>query len=148
MIFRMESLIDAPAEEVFAWHARPEALTQLTPPRPRVRVESVVGEPLAVGTVVTLRLPFGLRWVARHTALEPGRMFRDEQERGPFRRWVHTHRFEPVEGGRCRLIDEVEYQVLCGRLVRPRIARLFAYRHAVTQAAFRAAGRDRPRRRE
>lgn len=142
MLFRMESLVDATADEVFAWHREPAALERLTPPWARVRIEQVEGEPLAIGTVVTLRLPLGIRWVARHTALEPGRMFRDEQVAGPFRRWVHTHRFEPVEGGRCRLVDEVDFAVICARLARRRIARLFAYRHEATQAAFR---RGRPR---
>ena len=137
MLFRMESLVDAPPARVFDWHREPEALAKLIPPWSKVRVESCVGEPLAVGTVVTLRLPLGLRWVARHTALEPGRMFRDEQERGPFRRWVHTHRFEPAGDGRCRLIDEVDYQVLCARLARKQIVRMFEYRHDVTCEAFR-----------
>jgi len=140
MLFRMESLIDAPPADVFAWHRSPDALARLIPPWAKVRVESCAGEPLAVGTVVTLRLPLGLRWVARHTALEPGRMFRDEQEKGPFRRWVHTHRFEPAGEGRCRLIDEVEFETFCARLARDRIVRMFEYRHDVTRDAFRRDG--------
>ena len=140
MRFRMESVIDAPADEVFAWHAHPDALTRLIPPWERVRVESVEGDPLAVGTTVTLKLPLGLRWVARHTALEPGRMFRDEMIRGPFRRWVHTHRFEPEGERKCRLVDEVECSFfgewLLAGLVRRRVEKMFRFRHATTRDQF------------
>ncbi|MEM8883744.1 MAG: SRPBCC family protein [Planctomycetota bacterium] len=138
--FRKESIIEASAEEVFEWHRRPEALPDLTPPWEPVTLESVKGEPLAVGTEVVIRMPFGMRWHARHTALEPGRMFRDEQVKGPFRRWVHTHSFEPLGPDRCRLIDSVEYQPplawISDWYVRRRLQKMFDYRHAVTQRAF------------
>jgi ligand-binding SRPBCC domain-containing protein len=32
-------------------------------------------------------------------ALDAPRGFTDEMQRGPFKRWRHTHRFEPNEGG-------------------------------------------------
>jgi ligand-binding SRPBCC domain-containing protein len=140
MRFRMDSEIEASADDVFDWHASPDALTALIPPWEKVRVESCVGEPLAVGTLVTLRLPLGLRWIARHTAREEGRMFRDEQIKGPFRRWVHTHRFEPIGPDRSRLIDAVEYEMpfgwLLDRFVRRKLKRMFDYRHATTRDAF------------
>ena len=70
-------------------------------------------------------------------------MFRDEQIKGPFASWQHTHIFEPAGPSACYLEDRVEYSVplgvlgrmVAGRFVRRKIERLFAYRHEVTARA-------------
>ena len=101
--FRYESTLDAPPEEVFRWHTRPGALERLTPPWEDVTVVDRTGG-MDDGGTVTLRIrkgPVPLTWVARHTAYEPGVLFRDEQVEGPFRTWIHTHRFEAEGEGRC-----------------------------------------------
>lgn len=96
--FIYRTRIPAPAERVFAWHAEPEALERLTPPRERVRVVERTGglEPGA-RVVLEIRLgPLRRRWLAEHTAWIPGREFTDVQRSGPFAFWEHTHRFIPV----------------------------------------------------
>jgi hypothetical protein len=148
-VFVKRTRIAAPADAVFAWHERPDALERLTPPWARVQVVSREGRGLAVGTRVVLRMkvgPIWRPWVAVHTAYEPGRSFTDVQERGPFARWVHTHRMEPIDAAACDLVDEVEYalpfgrpaELLAGWFARRQLERLFAYRHQVTRAAVEA----------
>lgn len=153
--FLKRTRIAAAAEAVFAWHAEPGALERLTPPWEPVRVVERSGgiEPGA-RVVLEMRLgPLRRRWVAQHTAWEPGRWFRDVQVSGPFARWEHTHRFIPIVGGpgdeaACWLEDEVHYalplgwlgRLLAGWYVRRKLERLFAYRHRVTAAAFAEAG--------
>jgi len=136
-------MIRAAPERVFAFHELPDALERLTPPWETARV--VQASPnLHVGAtaVIETRL-FGLipaRWVARHTAYDPPRMFEDVQVSGPFRRWRHRHIIEPHDAGAV-LRDEVEYEPplgVLGRmmsplLVAPRLRRMFDYRHAVTR---------------
>ncbi|MDY6055737.1 TIGR01777 family oxidoreductase [Micrococcus sp.] len=65
-------------------------------------------------------------WTARHTAHEPGRMFRDEMVSGPLSSWTHTHLFEDAapgeadtaEGGPGTVMtDRVEYALPGGRLL-------------------------------
>jgi ligand-binding SRPBCC domain-containing protein len=142
-MFVKESLIRARPERVFAFHELPDALGRLTPPWERVRIVEHAPD-LRVGAraVVETRI-LGLvpaRWVARHTAYDPPRMFEDVQESGPFRSWRHRHTVEPhAEGAVLR--DEIEYEppfgalgrALAPLLVEPRLRRLFEYRHAVTR---------------
>src|SRR5581483_1208330 len=135
--FQKRSVMPVDANALFAWHARPGAFERLNPPFDPAVIEQR-GEGLEVGarSVVRVRLgPIEQRWVAEHTAFEAGRMFRDEQKQGPFRRWVHTHRFVP-EGDHSALEDVVEYEAPLGlpaSVVEERLERGFAYRHAVTR---------------
>jgi ligand-binding SRPBCC domain-containing protein len=49
------------------------------------------------------------------TAFEPPAAFADTQVEGPFRKWVHAHRFEAVDGA-TRVSDRVEYEPPGGML--------------------------------
>jgi hypothetical protein len=140
--FVRRTRIDASAEEVFAWHARPGALQRLTPPWEPVEVVSEEGG-LRNGAEVTLRVhagPVAVRWVARISDCVPGRQFRDTQVRGPFAFWQHTHCMQPDGPAACTLEDRIVYALpfgplgrwIGGRLVRRKLDRLFEYRHLVT----------------
>lgn len=126
------SVVDAPIDDVFAWHARPGAFARLSPPWQPMRLVSEAAS-LKDGRA-TLALPGGLRWVAVHQAggYDPPRRFVDAiggegLATLPARtvvRWRHTHDFEDVGGGRTRVIDRVDTPVP-GSLLRP----MFTYRH-------------------
>ena len=126
------SVVDAPREEVFAWHARPGAFLRLSPPWQPMRVITEA-DSLQNGRA-ELALPGGLRWVAEHQAdgYDPPRRFVDTIGAAglaslPARiamRWRHIHEFEDVGDGRTRVIDRVETPVPAQAL-RP----MFAYRH-------------------
>lgn len=143
MNFVTESLIKAQPERVFAFHELPDALARLTPPWEKAHVIAPAPD-LRVGSkaIVLTRL-FGLfpvRWVAEHTVYDPPRMFEDVQRSGPFRKWRHRHIIKPHEEGTL-LRDEIEYEPPLGflgrmtapLLIKPRLRRLFAYRHKVTR---------------
>ena len=142
--YRRRTRINASAEAVFAWHARPGALERLTPPWERVTVESRTGG-VEAGARVVLRVdagPVRLRWIAVHDDVIPGRQFCDQQAQGPFRYWRHRHRFEPAGTSACRLEDDLEYalplgwvgRIVAGGSIHEKLDRMFAYRHAVTKA--------------
>ncbi|MFL6230996.1 MAG: SRPBCC family protein [Pyrinomonadaceae bacterium] len=141
--FVKESLIRATPERVFAFHEQPDALQRLTPPWERARVIrhahiSEVGSRAIIETRLFGIIP--VRWVARHTVYDPPRLFADVQERGPFRRWHHRHVVLPHADGAI-LRDEIDYEPplrMLGRLaepflVRPRLEKMFDYRHEVTR---------------
>jgi hypothetical protein len=145
--FRRELDLEVPIEDAFAWHARPGAFERLVPPFERIRLVSHTpapeGSSIGVGARVSIaigRAPLALRWDALHTACEPPRLFVDEQERGPFARWRHEHRFEDQGPQRSRLVDAIEFELPFGAghlpltegVVQRKLARSFRARHVTT----------------
>lgn len=118
------SVVDAPVDEVFAWHRRPGALARLLPPWQPVRVLDETRH-LGAGRAV-LGLPGGLRWVAQHDpdGYDPPYAFVDRlTSLGRAVSWTHRHELER-HGERTVVTDRVETN-LPARLVRP----VLAYRH-------------------
>jgi uncharacterized protein len=126
------SVVDAPRDEVFAWHGRPGAISRLTPPWQPVRVIAEA-DSLECGRA-ELALPGGLRWVADHQAdsYDPPRRFVDSIGSGGLAslpvhlavRWRHAHEFEELADERTRVTDRVATRVP-GSALRA----MFAYRH-------------------
>jgi len=141
---RTLELPGVPAERLWAFHERPDALQLLIPPGERVEVLQPPRS-LEVGTRVVLRShigPLAFTITAEHVEYERGRLFADRMHGGPFKRWLHRHIIEPTPTG-SRLTDDIDYALrggpladaLAGPLARRRLERMFDHRHAVTRAA-------------
>ncbi len=138
-VFERSVLIDAPVEEVFAFHERPDALLLLSPPFPPVRLIQRTGQGIELKSRLELKIG-PLRWVALHTAWARNRHFEDRQEEGPFDQWIHRHEFESI-GKRTRLTDRIEYRLpggplingLFGWAVNLGLRNMFRHRHKVTR---------------
>jgi uncharacterized protein (TIGR01777 family) len=140
-VFETRTAIDAPAAEVFRWHARPGAFLRLSPPWERIEIVSARGG-IEDGGRLSLRLgtpPLSVPWVAVHRGYEEGRRFVDDMETGPFAHWSHEHAFEDASAGRSVVVDRIDYtipfgtagELVLGALVRRRLERMFRYRGAV-----------------
>lgn len=84
-----------------------------------------------------------LRWRSEITAWDPPRRFVDEQRRGPYRLWRHTHTFTEGVGGTI-VHDRVRYAVLGGILIHKLLVErdvrtIFAYREKALREIFGAA---------
>ena len=134
-------MIDAPVDEVFRFHERPDALALLSPAFPPVLMTARTGNGIDAGSRVELRVGL-VRWVALHTTYEKNRLFVDEQIQGPFAKWLHRHEFEAV-GSKTRLTDRIEYELpggplvnlLFGWAVRLALQNMFSHRHRMTRKA-------------
>jgi ligand-binding SRPBCC domain-containing protein len=141
--FVKETVIRASPERVFAFHQLPDAFWRLIPPWEKVKVVQRADiSKIGSRTILETRIlgPFKVRWIAEHTGYDPPRSFEDVQISGPFRAWRHRHIVKPHPEGAI-LRDEVEYEVpipIFGPLaaplsVKPRIQKMFDYRHQVTK---------------
>jgi len=145
-LFTFRSIVHGRAADVFQWHERPEALLELIPSAKWMRIERRTGG-LRDGGQVTFSVgagPVRLFWEARHYGYVRGRQFCDEQLRGPFRIWRHTHRIEPIGAEQTLYEDRIEFVVRGGplmqrlteRILRHILARSFARRHRIVAAHF------------
>ncbi|MBP2326245.1 uncharacterized protein (TIGR01777 family) [Kibdelosporangium banguiense] len=118
------SVVDAPQDEVFAWHGRPGAFVRLSPPWQPVRIAQEAGS-LEDGQAV-LALPGGLRWVAQHQkdGFNPPDVFVDQIAPPLSSFWRHTHEFAAEGPGRTRITDRVDTLVPAWAL-----REMFAFRH-------------------
>jgi ligand-binding SRPBCC domain-containing protein len=122
-------------DEVFAFFADAVNLETLTPPWLRFRILTPRPIEMRAGARIAYRLrlhgvPLG--WVTEITAWEPPRRFVDEQRRGPYRVWIHEHRFAERDGG-TEARDTVRYRAPGGLLVdrlavRRDVRKIFEYR--------------------
>ncbi|MBW2219047.1 MAG: TIGR01777 family oxidoreductase, partial [Deltaproteobacteria bacterium] len=126
----------------FKWHSRPGAIERLSPPWDSLKVLYRSGG-IEKGAEVTLMMkagPFPYKWFARHTEYRENEFFRDEQIKGPFSEWIHTHRFEPDGNNRCIMEDIIEYRLpfhfaskfITQSIINKKLERIFDYRHKIT----------------
>lgn len=138
--------VDASLDGVFAFFSDPANLARITPPWLSFRIHGQAPAALSEGSRIEYRIrwgPFRLRWVTRITRWVPQTEFQDVQEKGPYRSWVHTHRFTPTPRG-VRVDDRVEYALPLGALgrilhrllVRRQLEEIFAYRRGAVEEVF------------
>jgi ligand-binding SRPBCC domain-containing protein len=134
-----------PRDQVFTFFAEASNLERITPPE--LGFEIVTPQPLHLreGTRIDYRLHlFGipLSWQSEIQRWNPPEVFVDVQRRGPYKHWVHTHRFREEE--RATIIeDEVQYALpyaplseLVYPLVCLQLHRIFRYRQHAIHAYF------------
>jgi ligand-binding SRPBCC domain-containing protein len=143
-----------PRARVFDFFADAHNLERITPPFLRFHVLTPAPIAMARGARIDYRLRLHgvpLRWETAITDWEPPRRFRDEQRRGPYAQWLHTHTFEEEDGG-TMVRDEVRYRlrgpsalarVINRVMVAPDTRAIFEYRRQALTRIFAAQRVDR-----
>ena len=138
-VFRRAQRLSHPPQRSSRGTCAPGALERLVPPWGERARTGTRGRDRPDGGTVTVRVgpgPLKLRWTVRHTGFEKGVSFRDEQVRGPFDHWVHTHRFSPDGDDGCLVEDEIDWRPPLNADAAPFVRRIerilergFAFRH-------------------
>lgn len=145
-LLRREQFIPRPTEEVFAFFAQAENLGLLTPEWMHFRILTPSPITMTQGSVIVYQIKWGwipISWQTEITVLEPPFRFVDVQRRGPYRKWEHTHQFQPMEGGTL-MTDVLEYALPLGPLgrfihwlvVKRDLATIFDFRRRKIAALF------------
>ena len=136
---REQRLPGSPAD-VFAFFADARNLEAITPPLLRFRLVTPAAIVMGRGTLIRYRLRVRgvpVSWLTEITEWEPPHRFVDEQRRGPYALWQHTHTFQ-ADGDETIMRDVVRYAIGCGPLgafadvllVRRDVAAIFDHRAA------------------
>lgn len=137
-IFTRNQAIAAPREEVFAFFATPANLEAITPPWLNFRMVDASTEEIRENSEFTYRLKvhgIPMTWVSRISEWVPGERFVDEQIRGPYAMWHHTHTFDDFGDGTL-IGDRVRYSLplaplsgwIAGWFVDADVRKIFEYR--------------------
>ena len=151
-IYTYERFQKLPArrDKVFAFFQTPENLARITPPAMGFRILTPSPILMRTGTLIdyTVRvLGLRMRWTTMITTYDPPMKFVDEQLKGPYSFWHHTHAFVEENGG-TRMVDTVRYALPFGAVgalahplvVRRQMRRIFEYRAKVIAGLFEANG--------
>ncbi len=106
-------------EEVFDLFADARNLEAITPPLLRFEVITPGDIEMRVGTLILYRLHLHrvpVSWLTSIQAWDPPHRFVDQQVRGPFALWHHTHELFPSGAGGTRMRDTVRYAIGFGPL--------------------------------
>ena len=102
-----------PRAEVFEFFSNPGNLGRITPSEMKFRILTPGNIEMRQGAEVEYAIRVAgipMRWKSLISRWNPPHEFVDEQLAGPYRQWIHTHRFS--EHGKSTVIeDEVQYEL-------------------------------------
>ncbi|OGB65303.1 MAG: hypothetical protein A2Y94_01305 [Caldithrix sp. RBG_13_44_9] len=124
--FSTTSHLENPIEEIFQFFSNAENLSRVTPPHLKFEILTSLPIEMKKGTLIEYRLKIHhlpVYWQTEITVWEPPFRFVDVQLKGPYRKWVHEHKFEKMRAG-TQMTDLVEY-ALPGGPFAPIINKIF-----------------------
>ena len=146
-VLEREIVIAQPIEVVFSFFSDASNLEFLTPPWLNFNILTELPILMKAGTQINYELKLHripVKWQSDITTWDPPTRFVDEQTKGPYTKWVHSHEFAESSHG-ILIKDRVEYQVPGGFIsnflyVGNQLNQIFDYRQQRMQEFF--VGKD------
>ncbi len=137
-VLHREQLLPGTPEEVFPFFADAANLEAITPPLLRFSIVTPGDIEMRVGTLIQYRLKLHgvpISWLTSIQRWDPPYAFVDQQIKGPYALWHHTHTFVDDGAGGTRMTDTVRYALplsplseIAMPLVRRDLATIFDFR--------------------
>ena len=143
---KRNQFIPQPINQVFPFFSKPENLEIITPRDLHFSILTSKPIDMKTGQVIDylIRLKgIKMYWSSVISSYDPPYSFVDEQIRGPFSNWIHSHNFKEINGGTI-ITDHIEYSIpfkLIGRIanyifVERKLVDIFDYREKTIMDIF------------
>jgi|YelNatPaOPRAMG01_1025707.scaffolds.fasta_scaffold00094_58 ligand-binding SRPBCC domain-containing protein len=144
--FKQEQYINKSLSKLFPFFERPENLSKLTPSWLSFKIKTPLPIQMKEGATIEYSIKlFGIpmNWKTEIIKYSPPFLFIDEQKKGPYKKWVHTHSFEEING-KVLMKDKIDYDLYGGILkhlihkffVKPLINKIFEFRKITIEKEF------------
>lgn len=147
-LYTLDSIqfINKPIEDVFEFFSNPDNLSVITPPKLGFKILTPTPINMSVGRLIDYKIylmGIPIHWRTLITDFDPPHTFIDQQIKGPYTIWHHTHTFQKVDGG-VEIKDRVVYSIpfsILGRIlnflwIRKDLENIFNYRKKVIDELF------------
>ena len=114
---KREQKISKNIEDVFKFFSKPENLSIITPGKMKFKILTPSPIEMKEGALIDYTVNifgFPIRWRTLITDYKPSYMFVDQQLKGPYSMWHHTHLFERLNDEETLIKDIVIYAVPFG----------------------------------
>ena len=148
--FKTELWLPRPPKQVFPFFSDAGNLDAITPPWLHFHIVTPRPIEMRAGALIDYKLRvrgLPLRWRTLIKEWQPPYRFVDEQVRGPYRQWIHTHRFRELDG-QTLIEDEVAYRLpllplgeIGYPLIRWQLARIFGHRRQAVRNLLLPSGK-------
>lgn len=141
------TIIDKPLNVVFDFFSKAENLNALTPPELSFKITTPLPIKMFAGTIIDYKIklsgiPFS--WKTKISTWNPPHQFIDEQIKGPYVRWHHTHSFKDLGDGRTEMTDRIEFlspgwilePIINALFIQKKVEQIFVYREQKLKEIF------------
>jgi len=116
-VITQSTSIECSPRELFQFLTKPSNIVSVSPSMPSMFFHSpklMMGKGQLIHTDLSYGL-FRLSWTSKITKFEPYSFIEDTLVDGPFKKWIHRHKFEESKN-KTIIQDEIDYQVGLGPL--------------------------------
>jgi len=136
--FTVSQFVPDKIENVFDFFSAAKNLEEITPDFLNFKVKNMSSKEIEKDTIINYKLKIhGIpaSWQTQITEWVPLKMFVDNQNKGPYTLWNHTHMFTPLENGTL-IEDRIKYKVpghligllALGSFIRKDVSQIFRHR--------------------